>query len=158
MSDLEERLARDAKIRRTIEDYITEHAGEHPTARQVAVRFRVPEAHVTVIMDLMTGTAVPGVPRREPDVLTPPAEVLDILVSAVAGQSLADYRTGNCLRRCQMCRNRLLYLLDTAPYAGDSLTASQAILARLRAMPDNHELHQPGSADAAPPRIRWITP
>jgi hypothetical protein len=104
----------------------------------------------------MTEVAILGRRRQhEPEVLTPPAEVLDILVAAVAGQSLADYRTGNCLRTCQSCRNRLLYMADTAPYSGNT---AEKFRARLMTLPETHETHGANGPDQDPPRIRWISP
>ena len=54
---------------------------------------------------------------------------------------------------CQLCRNHLLYLLDTVPVNGDDL----AILARLRALPEVHKAHdRPGHPDNRTPQIRWV--
>lgn len=141
---------------RRIREFIRLNMASPPTVQQVMVRFRLRPGDEPDVRDLMTEVALIGrLASPAPEVRTPPAEVLDILLSAVAA---APTRVHANLMSCKFCRNRLLYVLDTAPYAGNSLTASQAITARLRALPDNHELHQPGSGDSKPPQIRWITP
>lgn len=63
----------------------------------------------------------------------------------------ADPAARQCLITCRLCRNSLLYLLDTVPATGRS-----AIIARrLRALPVRHRDHgSPGHPDGTPPRIR----
>lgn len=77
-----------------------------------------------------------------------------ILAVAVAP---AEART--LLATCQFCRNRLLYLLDTAPYAG---SAYHQFGRRLIALPQDHALfHSNPQArdhgDARTPQIRGIS-
>jgi hypothetical protein len=58
------------------------------------------------------------------------------------------------LAGCEQCRNRLLYLLDTPQPAA---TNRSMILARLRALPENHRFHDdPAGPDSNPPQIRGI--
>lgn len=53
---------------------------------------------------------------------------LDHLVRAVAEAPLA---ARGCLATCQMCRNSVLYLLDTEPYAGDMSVSFERRIAGL---------------------------
>lgn len=150
----------DYSTRRRIRDFIRLNMAEPLTAKQVAIHFRLRPDDEPDIQEILAEVAILGSPASRPEVRTPPAEVLDILVAVVAEQSLADYRTGNCLRSCRFCRNSLLYLLDTAPYSGD---ARQSITARLQFLHVSHDLsHQNQAAadhgDARHPRIRWIAP
>jgi hypothetical protein len=56
--------------------------------------------------------------------------------------------------RCERCRNHLLYLMDTAPYAGQ---AAGQIRARLHALGQVHERHSgPDGPDRAAPKIRGL--
>lgn len=148
-------MSLDYEIDRMLRVFIQDHMARQLTVQQVMVHFRLRPDSEPDVREIMVETAELGVPEPAPDVRTPPAEVLNILISAMAAASTQVHVN---LMSCQMCRNRLLYLLDTAPYAGDEITAAQAITARLRALPDNHKLHEPGSGDASPPHIRWITP
>lgn len=145
----------DYATRRRIREFIRLNMAAPLTAKQIAVHFRLRPDDEPDIRDLMIETALLGVSQREPEVLTPPAEVLDQMLAAVAGQSLADYRTGTCLRTCQSCRNHLLYLLDTAPYTD---CPEAQITARLQALHIVHEAHGAEGPDRDAPHIRWITP
>jgi hypothetical protein len=139
---------------RRIREFIRRNAGVRLlTAQQVVVHFRLRPDEEADVRELMTETAVPGpLPPPAPDVLTPPAEVLDLLVFvlAVAGP---DYRS--CLESCQRCRNHLLYLLDTAPYTD---CPGEQIRVRVTALPEVHAAHGTDGPDQDPPRIRWISP
>lgn len=88
-----------------------------------------------------------------------PVQLLDLLVLEVAA---APSGARMLLTSCESCRNRLLYLLDTAP-AQDMTIVLSMIRARLRDLPPSHDLfHQnPGAADygdSRTPQIRWIRP
>lgn len=89
--------------------------------------------------------------------ITTTAQALDELVRQVAW---APAEALTCLHHCQLCRNHLLYLLDTLPLSGGD--SSTRIAARLRALPEVHRGHgepghpDPGHPDNAPPQIRWI--
>jgi hypothetical protein len=86
-----------------------------------------------------------------------PVQALDELVRQIAVYATAvdDISPVTLLASCQLCRNRLLYLLDTIPAAGDS----RCILARLVVLPQDHDGHlRAGSPDARPPQIRWVSP
>jgi len=64
-----------------------------------------------------------------------------------------------CLHGCQLCRNHLLYLLDTLPLS--ETDGGTMIAARLRALPEVHKSHTRNGLprrdhpDNAPPQIRW---
>jgi hypothetical protein len=76
---------------------------------------------------------------------------------AVFATACDDISPVSCLACCQLCRNHLLYLLDTIPLS--DMAASTVIVARLRALPLVHESHacrSGGHPDANPPQIRWV--
>lgn len=92
------------------------------------------------------------------DVITPPAAVLSLVIEKIAQASPIELA---CLQHCQSCRNRLLYVLDTAPYDGDAAATIAARLAALSLDHPGHVDHQGlarDNSDRNPPRIRWITP
>lgn len=75
------------------------------------------------------------------------------LVRAVAE---APLNAREFLATCPFCRNRVLYLLDTAPHTGDPLRMFRV---RIRELPSNHGLfHANQSArdhgDSRTPQIR----
>lgn len=86
-----------------------------------------------------------------PDVVSFPVSeqltaALGELVRFTAG---AGEDTLRCLAACRLCRNSLLYVLDTE--AGNT----DFIAVRLRAVPLSHQGHgRPGHPDGNPPRIR----
>jgi hypothetical protein len=83
-----------------------------------------------------------------PGVITP-EQALDDLVSWTASAGPGILRL---LADCPLCRNSLLYVLDTVPATGDS----SIIGLRLRALPEHHKRHDdPGSSDRNPVRLRW---
>jgi hypothetical protein len=56
-----------------------------------------------------------------------------------------------CLATCPLCRNWVLYVLDTVPATGDT----DFIAVRLRGVPGEHQRHgDPGHPDGNLPRIR----
>lgn len=76
---------------------------------------------------------------------------LDALVLEVAD---APSGARVLLARCDRCRNHLLYLMDTAPYAGQ---AAGQIRARLHALGQVHEWHaDPDGPDRHTPKIRGL--
>jgi hypothetical protein len=81
-----------------------------------------------------------------------PAEAISEMIRMLA--SGGPQQAQVLLSACRACRNRLLYLLDTAHYRG---TFNRAVLARLRALPVNHQSHGDLSGpDWRKPEIRWI--
>jgi hypothetical protein len=83
-----------------------------------------------------------------------PERALDEMIRQVAWASTGTQRR---LSSCQLCRNHLLYLLDTIPLSGDEDHARRVIAARLGALPDVHRGHRaPGHPDNASPQIRWV--
>jgi hypothetical protein len=84
-------------------------------------------------------------------VITTTTGAVDELIRQVAGEGATPVL--RLLGACQLCRNHLLYLLDTIPVTGDA----GRITARLRALPEVHRTHyQPGHPDSAPPQVRWL--
>lgn len=84
--------------------------------------------------------------------ITTTTQALDELVRQIAWASTEAQRR---LYNCQLCRNHLLYLLDTLPLSDTDPSAR--IAARLRALPEVHRGHgQPGHPDNATPQIRWV--
>lgn len=78
------------------------------------------------------------------------AALADLVLEVAAAPSGARM----LLARCDRCRNHLLYLLDTAPYAGQ---AAGQIRARLHALGQVHERHgDPDGPDRAVPGMRWL--
>ena len=147
-------MSLDYQARRRIRDFIRAQMAQPLTAKQIIVHFRLRPDDEPDVRELMTETAILGVPASWPEVVTSPAEVLDQLVFWLASPAVTGGEVRQCLTGCQYCRNHLLYLLDTAPYTGD---AGEQITARLKALPVVHEAHGPDGPDQARPRIRWIT-
>jgi hypothetical protein len=88
--------------------------------------------------------------------ITTTLQALDEMTRLIAVFATAadDISSVSCLAACQLCRNHLLYLLDTVPLS--DMDASTVITARLRALPLVHEGHgRPGHPDSNPPQIRW---
>ena len=146
-------MSLDPATRQRITRFIERSRSSRLTPKQVTVQFRLRPDDEAEVRDLML---VAALAPSGPEVLTPPAEVLDRLVLEVAA-ALSGARM--LLVRCRFCRNHLLYLLDTAPYENDP---GSQIISRLRALPQVHELsHQNQAAvnhgDSRPPQIRWIS-
>jgi hypothetical protein len=93
--------------------------------------------------------------RSRPEVVTPPARVLGLLVFWLASPDVTSSPVRQLLMGCPCCRNHLLYLLDTTPYAG---SPEARITARLKALPEVHKAHGADGPDQDQPVIRWITP
>jgi hypothetical protein len=77
------------------------------------------------------------------------------MIRAVAEAPLA---TRDLLATCYRCRNSVLYLLDTVPYAGNGDTMFQR---RIAALAPNHRIshegvREPGSGDDRTPVIRGL--
>jgi hypothetical protein len=89
-------------------------------------------------------------------VITTTAGALDEMVRLIAVYATAvdDISPVVLLSCCQLCRNHLLYLLDTIPLSDSE---SSVILARLRALPEVHGSHgRAGHPDTRTPQIRWV--
>ena len=86
--------------------------------------------------------------------------MVDALSQLVLETAAAPSGARMLLVRCESCRNRLLYLLNTEPYTGGM---AQALRARIRALPQDHELsHGNPNArdhgDSRRPQIRGLVP
>lgn len=99
----------------------------------------------------MNMTGPPG-PSGNARILT---QGLDQLLQALTDSRVAGPVERGLLMSCPACRNRLLYMLDTAPYAG---SAYHQFGSRIRALPMNHEMHagKPDHADNRFPVIRGL--
>ena len=88
------------------------------------------------------------------DVKTPPVLALDRLLIELAKASASDRRL---IAGCQMCRNRVLYLLATAPVHEPQFN-QQVFRARIASAQITHDAFHgtPGDNDSAVPRIPWI--
>jgi hypothetical protein len=142
----------DYATRRKIREFIRLNMTEPLTAQQIMTRFRLRPDDEPDVRELLTETAILGVPR--PEVVTEPVVLLDLLISWLASSAITPDGTRTLLLGCQWCRNHLLYALDTAPYSGGVVS----VRSRLLALPEVHRAHGPDGPDQDAPRIRWVTP
>lgn len=149
-------MSLDYETGRRVREYLEQFNGEHLTPAAVKVLFRLRDDDMPDVRDLMTEVAILGRQRKhKPRVVTPPAEILDYLVSWLANPAVTSDEARSLLLNCPWCRNHLLYVLDTAPYSD---RGHASIRVRLLALPVVHEAHGANGPDRDPPCIRWITP